>query len=154
MTTRVSFEYSAVLSLASLFVARMLGLFMVLPVLALHSNDYTNTTPLLLGLALGVYGFSQALLQIPFGILSDRFGRKPLIATGLVIFALGSVIAASAESIYGLIIGRSLQGAGAIAGVIIAMVGDLTNEKNQEYALLVITNFARHETIRKLINNE
>ena len=138
MTIQTPFEYSAVLSLALLFIVRMLGLFMVLPVLALHSSDYTNTTPLLLGLALGIYGFSQALLQIPFGILSDRFGRKPLLALGLCIFALGSVIAANAESIHGLIIGRGLQGAGAIAGVIIATVADLTNEQNRTKAMAVI----------------
>ena len=111
---------------------------MVLPVLALHSNNYTGTTPLLLGLALGVYGFSQALLQVPFGVLSDRFGRKPLIAIGLGIFALGSVVAANAESIYELIIGRSLQGAGAISGVVIAMVADLTKEENRTVAMAII----------------
>ena len=138
MNTPAKFEYRTVLSLASLFAVRMLGLFMVLPILALYSDDYTNATPLLLGLALGIYGFSQALLQIPFGVLSDRFGRKPLIALGLGIFALGSVIAATAESIYGLILGRGLQGAGAIAGVIIAMVGDLTDERNRTKAMAVI----------------
>ncbi len=138
MTTRASFEYNVVMPLASLFIVRMLGLFMVLPVLALYGNNYTDTTPLLLGLALGVYGFSQALLQVPFGALSDRFGRKPLIAIGLGIFALGSVIAANAESIYGLIIGRSLQGAGAISGVVIAMVADLTKEENRTKAMAII----------------
>ena len=138
MTTRASFEYNVVLPLASLFIVRMLGLFMVLPVLALHGNNYTGATPLLLGLALGVYGFSQALLQVPFGVLSDRFGRKPLIAIGLGIFALGSVVAANAESIYELIIGRSLQGAGAISGVVIAMVADLTKEENRTVAMAII----------------
>lgn len=138
MTTQAPFEYRAVFSLALLFIVRMLGLFMVLPVLALYSNDYAKATPILLGLALGIYGFSQALLQMPFGVLSDRFGRKPLLALGLVIFALGSVVAANAETIYGLIIGRGLQGAGAIAGVIIAMVADLTQERNRSKAMAFI----------------
>ena len=138
MTTKIPFEYSAVFSLALLFVVRMLGLFMLLPVLALYGDDYANNTPLLLGLALGVYGFSQALLQIPFGLLSDRFGRKPLIAIGLTIFALGSIIAANADSIYGLIVGRALQGAGAISGVVVAMVADLIHEQNRTKAMAVI----------------
>ncbi|TQV71361.1 MFS transporter [Exilibacterium tricleocarpae] len=116
----------------------MLGLFMVLPVLALYGTDYAGSTPLLLGLALGAYGFSQALLQIPFGMLSDRLGRKPMIALGLLLFALGSVVAATAESVYGLIIGRCLQGGGAIASVIMALVADLTSEQNRTKAMAAI----------------
>lgn len=133
-----AFERRAVVSLTSLYAFRMLGLFMVLPVLTLYGDQYRGSTPLLLGVALGAYGLSQALLQIPFGSLSDRFGRKPIIAFGLLIFALGSLVAASAETIYGLILGRTLQGAGAIAGAIMALVGDLTAERNRSKAMASI----------------
>ncbi|MCV6613631.1 MAG: MFS transporter, partial [Cellvibrionaceae bacterium] len=132
------FERRAVLSLTSLYAFRMLGLFMVLPVLTLYGDSYPGSNAFLLGLALGVYGLTQALLQIPFGSLSDRLGRKPLIAFGLLLFAAGSVLAASAESVYGLIAGRALQGAGAIAGTIMALVGDLTAERNRSKAMASI----------------
>ncbi len=132
------FEKRAVLSLASLYAFRMLGLFMVLPVLTLYGRDYAGSTPFLLGLALGVYGFSQAVLQIPFGMLSDRIGRKPVIAMGLVLFAVGSVVAATADSVTGLIIGRFLQGSGAIASAIMALVTDLTADENRTKAMAVI----------------
>lgn len=132
------FETRAVLSLASLYIVRMLGLFMVLPVLILSGADYTQSNVFLLGVALGIYGLTQACLQIPFGILSDRFGRKRLIIIGLIIFALGSVVAATADSIQGLIIGRALQGAGAIAGVIMAMVGDMTSNETRTKAMATI----------------
>jgi len=131
-------ERQAVLSLALLYIFRMLGLFMVLPVLALSGAHYEGSSPFLLGIALGVYGISQALLQVPFGSLSDRFGRKPLIAFGLLLFAAGSIVAASAETIEGLIAGRMLQGAGAIAGVIMAMVGDLTSTQGRTKAMASI----------------
>ncbi len=129
------FERRAVASLAALYAFRMLGLFMVLPVLSLYGDDYSESTPLLLGLALGVYGFSQALLQIPFGMLSDRWGRKPIIIFGLLMFALGSVVAAMSDSIQGLILGRCLQGAGAIASPIMALVADLTSDENRTKAM-------------------
>jgi MFS family permease len=132
------FETRAVLSLASLYIVRMLGLFMVLPVLILSGADYTQSNVFLLGVALGIYGLTQACLQIPFGILSDRFGRKRLIIIGLIIFALGSVLAATADSIQGLIVGRALQGAGAIAGVIMAMVGDMTSNETRTKAMATI----------------
>ena len=132
------FETKSVLSLASLYVVRMLGLFMVLPVLALHEDAYFGSTPLLMGLAIGVYGLSQALLQIPFGVLSDRIGRKTMILSGLLLFGAGSVIAATADSIYGLIAGRFLQGAGAIASVIMALLTDLTDTQNRSKAMAVI----------------
>lgn len=125
-------------SLASLYILRMLGLFMVLPVLALAGDDYQTNSAFLLGIALGVYGLTQAALQIPFGLLSDRFGRKPLIFIGLLLFASGSFIAATSESVTGLIIGRALQGAGAIAGVIMAMVSDLTSDENRTKAMAAI----------------
>lgn len=131
-------QLRAVGSLAALYIFRMLGLFMVLPVLSLSGDDYTGSTVFLLGVALGIYGLTQAVLQIPFGLLSDRFGRRPLIFIGLLLFAIGSIIAASAESALGLIVGRALQGAGAIAGVIMAMVGDLTSEQNRTKAMASI----------------
>jgi MFS family permease len=125
-------------ALASLYILRMLGLFMVLPVLALAGDEYSGSNTFLLGVALGVYGATQALLQIPFGLLSDRFGRKPLIFIGLILFAAGSVVAGSADTVMGLIVGRALQGAGAIAGVIMAMVGDLTTLENRTKAMASI----------------
>jgi MFS family permease len=125
-------------SLASLYILRMLGLFMVLPVLALAGDEYSGSNTFLLGVALGVYGATQALLQIPFGLLSDRFGRKPLIVIGLLLFMAGSLIATTAESITGLIVGRAIQGAGAIAGVIMAMVSDLTTLENRTKAMASI----------------
>lgn len=133
-----AFERRAITSLASLYAFRMLGLFMVLPVLALYGDEYSGSTPLMLGVALGAYGFTQALLQIPFGILSDRWGRKPVIALGLVIFALGSVVAACADSVYELILGRCLQGGGAIASAIMAMVADLTSDESRTKAMASI----------------
>ena len=131
-------ETRSVASLAALYIVRMLGLFMVLPVLALSGSEYADSSVFLLGVALGVYGLTQACLQIPFGMLSDYYGRKPLIAVGLIIFALGSIVAASAETIYGLIVGRALQGAGAIAGVVMAMVADLTTDDNRTKAMATI----------------
>ncbi len=128
----------AVASLASLYIFRMLGLFMVLPVLALSGEEYAGSNVFLLGVALGIYGLTQALLQIPFGLLSDRFGRKPLIFIGLALFACGSLVAAYSDSVVGLIVGRALQGAGAIAGVIMAMVGDLTSTENRTKAMASI----------------
>ncbi len=131
-------EIKAAISLAAVFFLRMLPLFMVLPVLAIAENDYQGTTPQLLGLALGVYGLTQATLQIPFGMLSDKFGRKPIIATGLIIFILGSLLAAMSESIYGLILGRALQGAGAVAAAIMALAADLSSEEHRTKVMAVI----------------
>ena len=113
----------------------MLGLFMVLPVLVVLGADYHGATPALLGLALGVYGLTQALLQIPLGLLSDFLGRKPVIIAGLVVFAVGSVVAAVADNVYWLILGRALQGAGAIAAAIMALLTDLTSDQNRTKAM-------------------
>ncbi|WP_299596230.1 MFS transporter [uncultured Microbulbifer sp.] len=131
-------ERRALAGLASLYVFRMLGLFMVLPVLSLYGTDYSGSTPALLGLALGAYGLSQAILQIPMGVLSDRWGRKPVIFLGLAVFAAGSVVAALTDSVYGLIGGRVLQGAGAIAAATMALAADLTRDENRGKAMAVI----------------
>jgi predicted MFS family arabinose efflux permease len=133
-----SIEKRATFSLASLYGFRMLGLFMVLPVLVLYQGDYADATPFLLGLTLGIYGLTQAILQIPLGLLSDRIGRAPVIIGGLIMFVLGSVVAAMADSMQGLIFGRALQGMGAIASTLMAMVTDLTSEENRTKAMASI----------------
>ena len=124
-------ERRAGISLALIYAFRMVGLFMILPVFALYAEDLPETTPLLTGLALGIYGLTQAMLQIPFGMLSDRIGRKPVIAAGLLIFAAGSLLAASSDTIYGIIAGRALQGAGAIASALMALAADLSREERR-----------------------
>ena len=125
-------ELRAGFSLASLFGLRMFGLFLILPVFAVHAPKLTGGDNLtLVGIALGAYGLAQACLQLPFGMASDRFGRKPVIAFGLVIFALGSFLAASATDIYVAIAGRLLQGAGAISSVVVALAADLTREEHR-----------------------
>ncbi|MDT0502213.1 MULTISPECIES: MFS transporter [unclassified Halomonas] len=131
-------ERRAITGLAGLYATRMLGLFMVLPVLALYADDLAGATPLLVGLALGIYGLTQAALQIPFGLLSDRLGRKPVIAAGLVLFVLGSVVAAAADTIGGVILGRCLQGSGAVAAAIMALLADQTREQVRTAAMATI----------------
>ncbi|MFA9459807.1 MFS transporter [Thiohalorhabdus methylotrophus] len=133
-----SAERRASLSLAGIFGLRMLGLFLILPVLSLYAHDLAGSTPLLVGMAIGAYGLTQALLQIPFGAASDRLGRKPVIAFGLVLFAVGSAVAAAADSIYLLLLGRILQGAGAIGAAVIALVADLTREETRTRAMALI----------------
>jgi len=131
-------EKRTVGSLALLYSFRMLGLFMVLPLLALYAADFPGATPSMIGLALGIYGLTQALLQIPFGWLSDQIGRKPVIIGGLVLFALGSVVAAMADTVYGIVLGRTLQGAGAIASTVMALVADLTREEQRTKAMALV----------------
>ena len=131
-------ERRAISGLAGLYASRMLGLFMVLPVLALYADELAGATPLLIGLALGIYGLTQACLQVPFGWLSDRFGRKRMIVIGLVLFGLGSVVAALADSMSGIIIGRALQGSGAVAAVIMALLADQTREQVRTAAMATI----------------
>lgn len=131
-------EMRATASLAGIFSTRMLGLFLILPVFALYAEELEGTTPLLIGVTLGAYGLSQALLQIPYGMVSDRLGRKPVIAFGLVVFALGSALAAVSDSIYGVLAGRILQGAGAIAAVVMALLADLTREEHRTKAMAII----------------
>lgn len=131
-------ETRAAGSLALVFAFRMLGMFMVLPVLATYGMELAGATPALIGLAIGAYGLTQAVLQIPFGILSDRIGRRPVIYAGLVVFALGSLLAAQADSIWGVIAGRILQGAGAISAAVMALLSDLTREQNRTKAMAMI----------------
>ena len=111
---------------------------MILPVFALYSGELTGATPLLIGLAIGAYGLTQACLQIPFGMLSDRLGRKPVIIGGLVIFAVGSVVAALADHIIWIVVGRALQGAGAIAAAIVALAADLSREEQRTKVMAFI----------------
>ncbi len=131
-------ERRSVFSLAGIYSLRMLGLFLILPVFALYAENLDGVTPMLIGLALGAYGLTMALLQIPFGMLSDRIGRKPVITAGLIIFAIGSVVAASSHDIWGVIIGRGLQGAGAIAAAMMALLADLTREEIRTKATAMI----------------
>ena len=131
-------ERRAGVSLALIYAFRMLGLFMIMPVWALYAEQLPEATPLLAGLALGVYGLTQAILQIPFGMLSDRIGRKPVILAGLLIFALGSLVAAFADNIYGIILGRALQGAGAIAAALMALAADLSREEHRTKMMALI----------------
>ena len=126
-----SSEKRVAIALSGVFATRMLGLFMVLPVFAIYAENLDGFTPTLAGIAIGIYGLTQALLQIPLGRLSDRIGRKPIIIGGLVVFALGSVIAAMADSITGVIIGRAIQGSGAIASAVMALAADLTREEHR-----------------------
>jgi len=131
-------ERRAAFSLAALYVLRMLGLFLILPVFALYAEHLAGATPLLIGLAIGCYGLTQACLQIPFGMLSDRYGRKRIIILGLLIFALGSVIAATADHIFVVILGRALQGAGAIAAAVLALAADLSREEQRTKVTAII----------------
>lgn len=133
-----SLERRSVAALAAVYGLRMFGLFLILPVLAIYAEQLQNATPMMMGVALGVYGISQAIFQIPFGMLSDKFGRKPMIVIGLSIFILGSVVAAFANTINGVIFGRALQGAGAIASVILALTSDLTRENQRTKAMAII----------------
>jgi MFS family permease len=133
------FELRAAFSLSSIFALRMLGMFMILPVFALYAaGNLQGSTPALVGLAIGAYGITQALLQIPAGLLSDRIGRKPVMIGGLLLFALGSAIAAEAQTIHLVILGRALQGSGAIAAAIMALTADLTREEHRIKAMAMI----------------
>lgn len=131
-------ETRAAISLALVYVLRMLGLFMVIPVLAIAAVDYPDYSPLFVGLAIGGYGLTQAILQIPMGVLSDKWGRKPVIYMGLCFFALGSLVAANADSMAMLTLGRILQGAGAIAGAIMALAADVTRESERAKVMAII----------------
>jgi MFS family permease len=132
-------ERRASASLAAIFAARMLGLFIVLPVFALEAANYPGgNNPELIGLAMGIYGLTQAMLQIPFGVASDRFGRKRAIVFGLLVFAAGSFVAATAASLPWLIAGRALQGAGAVSAAITALLADHTRDEVRTKAMAMV----------------
>jgi MFS family permease len=131
-------EFRAAASLAAVFSVRLLGLFMIYPVFADYAHSLSGATPYTIGLALGIYGLSQGLLQIPFGLLSDKIGRKFMIVLGLSVFGAGSVVAAVSTSIDGVIVGRALQGAGAVGSVILALVADLTGEEIRTKAMAMV----------------
>ncbi|BAF61588.1 MFS transporter [Candidatus Vesicomyidisocius calyptogenae] len=113
---------------------RMLGLFMIFPIFSVYASKYTNTTPYLIGLAIGIYGLTQALLQIPFGYLSDKYGRKSMLTIGLIIFFIGSIVVANSTDIIGIVIGRALQGSGAISAVLMAFLADFISENQRSKA--------------------
>jgi MFS family permease len=132
-------ERRAAGSLAAVFALRMLGLFLVLPVFALEAHKYSGgDNPAVVGLAMGLYGLTQGLLQIPYGIASDRFGRKRVIVLGLIIFALGSFWAAAATDMTELLMGRALQGAGAISAAVTALLADLTRPTVRTKAMALV----------------
>ncbi|ADT67278.1 MULTISPECIES: MFS transporter [unclassified Pseudoalteromonas] len=131
-------EKRAAVSLASVFAFRMLGLFMLMPVLAIYGQELEGFSPIWIGFAIGAYGLTQAVLQIPMGRLSDKIGRKKVIVGGLAVFALGSVIAALAESIQMVTVGRALQGMGAIASALLAFASDLSRDEQRPKVMAVI----------------
>jgi MFS family permease len=131
-------EFRAAAALAAVFSVRLLGLFMIYPVFAAYAGTLSGANPYLIGEALGIYGLTQGLLQIPFGLLSDRVGRKIMIVTGLALFGIGSAVAAVSTSIGGVIVGRALQGVGAVGSVILALLADLTGEESRTAAMAMV----------------
>ena len=132
------FELKASLSLASIYGLRMLGMFLILPVFVIYAEQTLGATHFQAGLALGIYGLTQALFQLPFGMASDRYGRKRMIYLGLFLLVVGSFVAAYAQDITTVIIGRALQGAGAISAVVMALLADLTREEHRTKAMALI----------------
>ncbi len=134
-----SLEIRASVSLASIFALRLLGLFLILPVFAVYAQSIPGgTDATLVGLALGIYGLTQGVLQIPFGAASDRWGRKPVIAAGLIVFAAGSFVAALATDIIWTIVGRAIQGAGAISAAVTAFIADATRDEHRTKAMALV----------------
>lgn len=132
-------EMRATTSLASIYGLRMFGMFSILPIFAIYASSFPEQpTPFMIGLAMGAYGLTQALFQLPFGMASDKFGRKPMIYLGLGIFAIGSMVAALAMNIEGVIIGRAIQGAGAVSAVVTALLADLTRDEHRTKAMATI----------------
>ncbi|MGO1490716.1 MAG: MFS transporter [Psychrobacter sp.] len=130
-----SVEKKAILGVGGIFALRMIGLFMIVPVFSVYGNDYMHATPLLIGLAVGIYGLGQAIFQIPMSLAADKFPRKPIIFLGLTLFALGGIIAANATDIYQVIIGRALAGSGAVSAVLMALLADVTREEMRTKAM-------------------
>ncbi|MGX9609158.1 MULTISPECIES: MFS transporter [Acinetobacter] len=131
-------ERRSTFALSSIFALRMLGLFMIIPVFSVAGQSYQYATPTLIGLAVGVYGLTQAILQIPFSLIADRYSRKPLVVLGLLLFALGGAIAAMSETIYGVIIGRAIAGGGAVSAVVMALLADVTREEQRTKAMAIM----------------
>lgn len=132
-------ERRASASLAAIFALRMLGLFLVLPVFALEAARYPGgDDPAQVGLAMGIYGLTQGLLQLPFGMASDRLGRKRVIVAGLLLFALGSFVAMAADTLAGLLVGRCLQGAGAVSAAVTALLADQTRDEVRTKAMALV----------------
>ena len=127
-----------IMPLSFIVALRFFGLFIVLPVLSVYALQMPGATPLLAGVAVGGYALTQASLQVPFGMMSDKFGRKPVLFFGLIIFIIGSIIAALSDNIYMLILGRFLQGAGAIGSVVSAMIADLVKEEQRAHAMAIM----------------
>jgi MFS family permease len=127
-------ERGFALKISLIMATRMLGLFMIFPIFSVYANHYESVTPFYIGLAIGAYGLTQAFFQIPFGYLSDKYGRKPLLIFGLIIFFIGSVVAANATDIYQVVAGRALQGAGAISAVLMAFLADYVSEDERPKA--------------------
>lgn len=124
--------------IAAIFSFRMLGLFMLIPIFSIYGQELSGATPILIGIAIGAYGFSQGVMQMPFGIMSDYYGRKPLIVIGSILFALGSILGATTHSIYGMIFARIIQGMGAVGSVLIALIADNIDDKDRPKAMAII----------------
>ena len=136
--TLTRYEKKIAAVLAGIFSLRMMGLFMIMPVMAVYGDQLAGVSPLWIGIIIGAYGLTQALLQIPMGLLSDKIGRRPVILLGLSLFALGSVIAGMAEDVYWVAVGRFLQGTGAIASAVLALASDLTREQQRSKVMAII----------------
>ena len=130
-----SVEKRAILGVGGIFALRMIGLFMIVPVFSVYGDNYAHATPFLIGLAVGIYGLGQAIFQIPMSLAADKFPRKPIIFLGLILFALGGIIAANATDIYEVIIGRALAGSGAVSAVLMALLADVTREEMRTKAM-------------------
>ncbi len=130
-----SVEKRAILGVGGIFALRMIGLFMIVPVFSVYGDNYAHATPFLIGLAVGVYGLGQAIFQIPMSLAADKFPRKPIIFLGLILFAIGGMIAANATDIYEVIIGRALAGSGAVSAVLMALLADVTREEMRTKAM-------------------
>ncbi len=138
MSTLSRLEWRSALTLACVISLRLFGLFLIMPVFSLYAKQMPGSSDFMIGLALGVYGLGQIALQIPLGLLSDRIGRKPVITLGLLLFALGGLIAAMSHTLTGIVIGRAVQGMGAVAGAGVALAADLTAEENRSKVMGII----------------